>query len=125
MGLRYNEYLNGDRILVCKRCKAHMADQNDLVSRTNKRDSSAASNLCQNFRGTHGRGHLFRTLVNVRAAQPETRDMSTGKHIVRDVFCMGCDAGVGWVYDKAWEESQRYKEGMYILEMELVTCARS
>lgn len=79
----------------------------------------------QSFRGTHGRAHLFRRLVNVRAAEPETRDMSTGKHIVRDVFCVGCDAGVGWVYDKAWEESQRYKEGMYILEMELVRCTRS
>ncbi|KAI6456596.1 hypothetical protein MCOR04_005381 [Pyricularia oryzae] len=111
MGLRYNEYLTGDSILVCKGCRAHMANQTDLVSRS--------------FRGTHGRAHLFRRLVNVRAAEPETRDMSTGKHIVRDVFCVGCDPGVGWVYDKAWEESQRYKEGMYILEMELVRCTRS
>ncbi|KAH9436112.1 hypothetical protein MCOR02_005021 [Pyricularia oryzae] len=111
MGLRYNEYLTGDSILVCKGCRAHMANQTDLVSRS--------------FRGTHGRAHLFRRLVNVRAAEPETRDMSTGKHIVRDVFCVGCDAGVGWVYDKAWEESQRQKEGMYILEMELVRCTRS
>lgn len=33
MGLRYNEYLTGDSILVCKGCRAHMANQTDLVSR--------------------------------------------------------------------------------------------
>ncbi|TLD18099.1 hypothetical protein PspLS_10426 [Pyricularia sp. CBS 133598] len=108
MGLRYNEYLNGRRILVCKGCKAHMANQDDL-----------------NFRGTHGRGHLFRKVVNIEAGEPETRDMSTGRHIVRDVSCVGCGLGIGWVYDKAWEESQRYKEGMYILEMELVVSTES
>jgi len=28
----------------------------------------------------------------------------------------GCDALVGWKYEEAFEESQKYKEGRFILE---------
>lgn len=42
--------------------------------------------------------------------------MTTGMHIVRDMFCIGCMYPVGWKYEKAYEESQKYKEGKFILE---------
>lgn len=44
---------------------------------------------------------------------------------MRDAQCVGCEVGIGWVYDKEWEESQRYKEGMNIFEMELVISKES
>ncbi|TLD03905.1 hypothetical protein PgNI_11273, partial [Pyricularia grisea] len=49
----------------------------------------------------------------------------TGRHVMRDAQCVGCEVGIGWVYDKEWEESQRYKEGMNIFEMELVISKES
>ena len=37
--------------------------------------------------------------------------MTTGRHIVRDVICKQCNETVGWKYDKAYEASEKYKEG--------------
>ena len=47
--------------------------------------------------------------------------MLTGRHIVRDVACKSCSQKLGWVYEFATEENQRYKEGRVILERALVT----
>ncbi|EKC99611.1 hypothetical protein A1Q2_06030 [Trichosporon asahii var. asahii CBS 8904] len=49
------------------------------------------------------------------------REMRTGKHTVRDVFCGVCDEILGWRYDYAFELEQKYKEGKFILECELIT----
>ena len=38
----------------------------------------------------------------------------------RDVFCKNCDAKLGWMYEFATEDNQRYKEGRVILERALV-----
>lgn len=51
----------------------------------------------------------------------QDRVMLTGRHMVRDVFCKNCDTKVGWIYEFATEENQRYKEGRVILERALVT----
>jgi hypothetical protein len=47
--------------------------------------------------------------------------MTTGRHIVRDIHCRQCNEVVGWKYDKAYETSEKYKEGKYILEGELLS----
>ena len=47
--------------------------------------------------------------------------MLTGRHMVRDVSCKSCDAKLGWIYEFATDETQRYKEGRVILERALVT----
>lgn len=47
--------------------------------------------------------------------------MLTGRHMVRDVMCKNCDQKLGWIYEFANEENQRYKEGRVILERALVT----
>lgn len=41
--------------------------------------------------------------------------------MVRDVMCKNCDQKLGWIYEFANEENQRYKEGRVILERALVT----
>lgn len=46
--------------------------------------------------------------------------MTTGRHIVRDIACKICSETVGWTYDKAYETSEKYKEGKFILEAELL-----
>ena len=48
------------------------------------------------------------------------RNMTTGKHVVRDIKCKQCKEVVGWKYDKAYEDSEKYKEGKFILEAELL-----
>lgn len=74
----------------------------------------------QNFRGQHGKAYLFDSVVNVLQGEPAERNMTTGRHIVRDIACKQCNETVGWKYDKAFETSEKYKEGKYILEAELL-----
>lgn len=82
--------------------------------------------------------------VNIYSGEQEDRDMRTGRHTVRDIFCKGCHTYIGWRYvsghdtlvhlllgcghskasaylqDVAFEHAEKYKEGKYILERELV-----
>lgn len=74
----------------------------------------------QNFRGQHGKAYLFDSVVNVEEREPGERNMTTGRHIVRDIECKECHKTVGWKYDKAFETAEKYKEGKYILEAELL-----
>jgi len=73
------------------------------------------------FNGQHGRAYLFDRVVNIYAGEPQERPMTTGLHIVRDIHCVKCERILGWKYDKAYEESQKYKEGKFILERALLT----
>ncbi|KAI8996830.1 hypothetical protein BDB01DRAFT_768676 [Pilobolus umbonatus] len=42
--------------------------------------------------------------------------MRTGDHCISFIYCKGCNEEIGWVYIKAYEQDQKYKEGKYILE---------
>lgn len=59
-------------------------------------------------------------MVNIDTGEPSERAMTTGKHVVSDITCRECKETVGWKYDKAYESSQKYKEGKFILEAELL-----
>lgn len=74
----------------------------------------------QNFRGQHGKAYLFNSVVNIDTGEPSERNMTTGRHIVRDITCRQCKETVGWKYDKAYEATEKYKEGKFILEAELL-----
>ncbi|KAI9721877.1 MAG: hypothetical protein M1828_004972 [Chrysothrix sp. TS-e1954] len=107
MGLVYNVYLNSNhRIHGCKNCKTHLATDEDVVSRS--------------FRGQHGKAFLFESVVNIDTGDATERNMTTGRHVVRDIFCKQCRHLVGWKYEKAFEASEKYKEGKFILEAELL-----
>lgn len=106
MGLSYNVYLDSSKVYGCKKCKTHLSNHDDIISR--------------NFRGQHGKAFLFDSVVNVTAGKQEERSMTTGKHLVRDIACRQCHENVGWKYDKAYEPNEKYKENKFILEAELL-----
>lgn len=54
--------------------------------------------------------------VNVMQGPCEDRLLITGLHTVCDIQCTTCGSVLGWKYETAYEESQKYKEGKYILE---------
>lgn len=56
--------------------------------------------------------------INVSLGPKEDRILTTGLHTVCDIFCTTCEQNIGWFYEQAFEESQKYKEGKYILEKE-------
>ena len=53
-------------------------------------------------------------------SEPAERIMLTGRHWVRDVSCKRCNTKLGWMYELAAEDDQRYKEAKVILEKALV-----
>lgn len=140
MGLTYNTYLDGKHIYGCKNCKAHLASHDDIISRVSPSPpfapfSPSASlplpslppnprsytlSPPQNFRGQHGKAYLFNAVVNIDTGEQSDRNMTTGRHLVRDISCRGCKETVGWKYDKAFENPEKYKEGKFILEAELL-----
>lgn len=100
--------------------------------------------------------------MNVVEGEPNDRQMTTGNHTVRDIYCIKCGTTLGWKYvrmtlcilvypsltcatriytallssdwtglelslyflcviqDRAYETSQKYKEGKFILERNLL-----
>ncbi|KAH9574750.1 hypothetical protein CY35_01G075900 [Sphagnum magellanicum] len=66
--------------------------------------------------GRNGRAYLVANVVNVSVGPKEDRQLMTGLHTVADISCFQCQEVLGWKYEKAFEESQKYKEGKYILE---------
>jgi hypothetical protein len=70
----------------------------------------------QAFHCRHGKAYLFNNVVNVSAGPQEDRMMTTGKHTVADIYCNCCQQLVGWKYESAYEKTQKYKEGKFILE---------
>lgn len=68
------------------------------------------------FHSNNGRAYLFDKLVNISIGEKVDRLMLTGLHTVADIFCVGCGSSVGWKYEVAYDDSQKYKEGKFILE---------
>ncbi|KAL1787140.1 yippee-like 4 [Sigmodon hispidus] len=91
------------RTYSCVHCRAHLAKHDELISKS--------------FQGSHGRAYLFNSVVNVGCGPAEQRLLLTGLHSVADIFCESCKTTLGWKYEQAFETSQKYKEGKYIIEM--------
>jgi len=106
MGRVFLEHMGGSRIYNCHSCLAYLTNRENLVS--------------MRFTGATGAAYLFRKVVNVKYNQMQEREMLTGHHVVRDVLCKNCDTILGWFYEFASDDAQRYKEGHTILEKALI-----
>ncbi|KAM6068275.1 protein yippee-like 4 [Theristicus caerulescens] len=100
----FHSYLpRSHRTYSCVHCRAHLARHEELISKS--------------FQGSHGRAYLFNSVVNVGCGPAEQRLLLTGLHSVADIFCQSCKTTLGWKYEQAFESSQKYKEGKFIIEM--------
>ncbi|KAG2402150.1 hypothetical protein LR48_Vigan747s000400 [Vigna angularis] len=96
------EEVNGPRLYCCSNCRNHVALHDDVISKA--------------FQGKSGRAFLFGHALNVSVGSKEDRELMTGLHTVADVYCSDCKQVLGWKYERAYEESQKYKEGKFVLE---------
>lgn len=122
-------YLNGHTShLRCAKCSTDICLTSQIISK--------------GFTGRHGRAYLVSPspvlskstpvskvandpcLPNTKTEDPSSRQLVTGVHTVSDVRCALCSSTLGWKYDGAEEESQRYKVGKYILETKMI-CSSS
>ncbi|PAV65153.1 hypothetical protein WR25_20021 [Diploscapter pachys] len=100
----FQHYLpEGDRCYSCIHCRANLASHNDLISKS--------------FQGSQGKAYLFNSVVNVGCGPAEERILLTGAHTVADIYCECCKTTLGWKYEHAYESSQKYKEGKFIIEL--------
>ncbi|KAL3333342.1 hypothetical protein AABB24_033426 [Solanum stoloniferum] len=86
---------------------------------SSKKKSSGKKRLKVSSKAFHcssGRAYLFNKVVNITFGQTEERTMLSGMHTVMDIFCRRCGQILGWKYEKSHEESQKYKEGKFVLE---------
>ncbi|CAB1331059.1 unnamed protein product [Coregonus sp. 'balchen'] len=90
MGRIFLDHIGGTRLFACANCDTILTNRSERIS--------------TRFTGATDRAFLFNN---------EVQDcvMLTGRHMVRDL---------GWIYEFATEDSQRYKEGRVILERPLV-----
>ena len=56
-------------------------------------------------------------MVNIGCGPAEERVLLTGLHAVADIYCDCCKTTLGWKYEQAYESSQKYKEGKFIIEL--------
>ncbi|XP_045475764.1 protein yippee-like 2 isoform X3 [Harmonia axyridis] len=91
------------RTYSCIHCRAHLANHDELISKS--------------FQGSQGRAYLFNSVVNVGCGPAEERVLLTGLHAVADIYCECCKTILGWKYEHAFESSQKYKEGKFIIEL--------
>ncbi|CAM2717303.1 unnamed protein product [Rotaria socialis] len=73
--------------------------------------------ISKSFQGSQGRAYLFNSVVNVNTSAAEERVLLTGLHEVADIYCDCCKTLLGWKYEHAFETSQKYKEGKFIIEL--------
>jgi len=106
MGRVFLLHVEAEIVHCCACCNAHLADHDAIISKA--------------FQGRHGRAYLFDHVINVNTGPTENRLLLTGLHVVADIYCNACASRVGWKYIEAFEESQKYKEGKFILEKAMI-----
>ena len=105
MGRIFLSFLSGSRLYLCAKCQTVLTTQEELQS--------------THFVGSTGRAYLFGQAVNIVLSQVHSRVLTTGRHFVRDVSCKNCSTRLGWMYEFACDDEQKYKEGCVILERNL------
>jgi hypothetical protein len=63
-----------------------------------------------------GTAFLIEKVVNIYKGTEHERMLTTGVHTVADVSCKVCKTTLGWIYIKSPDQSQKYKEGKFIIE---------
>eukprot|EP00986_Skeletonema_menzelii_P019044 scaffold27055_cov155-Skeletonema_menzelii.AAC.9 len=132
-------YLDGPQIYTCGQCRTHLTSHDDIISKSFHGRHGRSCALATvpvdafhfpgyiNHNGEFStivavllvlarRAYLFDQCVNIVTGPPEDRILITGLHSVCDINCKRCNTLVGWTYARAYEPSQKYKEGKFIIE---------
>ncbi|OXA62832.1 Protein yippee-like 2 [Folsomia candida] len=120
----FQAYLaNCHRFYSCVHCRAHLANHDELISKPSSSHDYFLPTFCDAndmIKGAHVLGepaHPNFMKVNVGCGPAEERVLLTGLHAVADIYCECCRTTLGWKYEHAFESSQKYKEGKYIIEL--------
>lgn len=110
MGRTFFEHMGGAKVISCNSCGTPLTNKENIES--------------GNYQGSSGKAFLFSKATNLRYSEVMQRNMITGMHYVRDVYCKGCSEKIGWMYEFAVPDEQRHKEGKVILEKAFICDSR-
>ncbi|KAI0327618.1 yippee-domain-containing protein [Cubamyces sp. BRFM 1775] len=94
------------RFLVCGQCATRIAHTSQIVSRA--------------FRGHAGKAALFTTAKNIILDPPSILLMDSGAYTIQEFICKSCESYLGWKFMRAHDGPERWKEGHFIVELDLV-----
>merc|ERR1712070_254494 len=90
-------------LYICATCGLDLCTEDEIISRS--------------FFSSSGRAYLMDHIVNIKVSEEkEERNFMTGLHQVADISCQGCSTILGWKYEVAYHDNQKYKEGKYVIE---------
>ncbi|KAG8011717.1 Protein yippee-like 1 [Nibea albiflora] len=98
------------RTYSCIHCRAHLANHDELISKV-------TPHCLEMFLRAYTGTGMLENQVNVGCGPAEERVLLTGLHAVADIYCENCKTTLGWKYEHAFESSQKYKEGKFIIEL--------
>ncbi|XP_051149295.1 protein yippee-like At4g27745 [Andrographis paniculata] len=90
------------RIYSCCNCKNLIAFHNQIIP--------------GDFQGRHGSAFLFSHAMNIRLGRSRHRKLTTGEYILADIYCEDCNSLLGWKFLLAEDDSEKYKEGNFLLD---------
>ncbi|EXC21404.1 hypothetical protein L484_011846 [Morus notabilis] len=93
----------GQPLYNCRNCKNPIALRDDLVSKK--------------FWAKSGPAYLFSHAMNVVVGQKKDKELITGVFSIADIYCSNCGEVLGWKYVRAYDATQTYKEGKFIIEI--------
>jgi hypothetical protein len=100
------------RALACKQCMTAITSISSLLPLEAIPPESRA------FRGFSGKASLFTETCNVILSTPRVHLMATGAHTMQELTCSKCSTYLGWKINKASDQSERWKEGHFLMELE-------
>jgi len=94
------------RPLACKTCKTCITFSDATVSGPRE------------FKGFFGKASLFSQVDHITLALPVVQLFVTGAHVCQTACCASCASQLGWKIVGAYQPSEQWKEGTYLLELE-------
>lgn len=94
-------------LLTEKKCKIHLAESLNIISK--------------DFRSSTGIAFLMSNIINSIKKPNIVRHMINGQYLMCKILCHLYKSIVDRKYLKTQKDDQKYKERMYILELQTVT----
>ncbi|ODV88082.1 hypothetical protein CANARDRAFT_26242 [[Candida] arabinofermentans NRRL YB-2248] len=95
------------KILRCKQCHNHICLNTLIIS--------------DNFYGNSGPAFFVSKVLNIKLCPSrEFKKMRTGRYEIKLIGCKQCGSNLGWKYLYSEDDKEKYKEGRYVIERNLL-----
>ncbi|PSS32298.1 Protein yippee-like [Actinidia chinensis var. chinensis] len=92
----------GNTLYGCSNCQNPLAHSEDLLSK--------------DFVVNSGQAYMFAHAMNITLGHEEDKQLLTGLYTICFISCNNCGQELGWKYIRAYDATQKFKAGKFILE---------